>query len=46
MNGTTYQGRVQLCNESEWKSVCVFGWQAEEAVVACRQLGFSGDLNR
>lgn len=47
VNGSNkYEGRVELCDSGEWKSVCLFGWSRQEAMVACRQLGFSGNLNR
>ena len=34
-------GRVQICDDREWKEVCAPGWDKSEARVACRQLGFS-----
>ena len=47
MNGSNkFEGRVEYCNDSQWKSVCYYGFYDEEASVACRQLGFSGNLNR
>ena len=34
---------VQYCSSSEWRNMCTnFGtWQTTEAMVACRQLGYS-----
>ena len=47
VNGSNkFEGRVEYCNDSQWKSVCYYGFLEQEATVACRQLGFSGNLNR
>ena len=35
------EGTVELCLEGAWGSVCDDGWGADEAIVACRNLGFS-----
>ena len=47
-----FEGRVEVCgtmnNESQtliWKTVCNAGWDMNEAMVVCGQLGFSGNLN-
>ena len=35
-------GHLQMCdNGREWKAVCGYPWDANQAKVACRQLGFS-----
>jgi deleted-in-malignant-brain-tumors protein 1 len=39
--GTTMQGRVEICNNNVWGTVCDDFWGAPDASVACRQLGFS-----
>ena len=37
-----HRGRVEVCTNGDWSSVCYDGqWGNEEATVACRQLGFS-----
>ena len=38
-----FEGRVEVCNNSVWNTVCNDNWGAEEAAVVCRQLGrFNG----
>ena len=41
-NGNTAQeGRVEVCKENLWGTVCSSGWSSIDARVVCRQLGFS-----
>ena len=35
------EGRVEICHDGVWGTVCSNGWGTPEAVVACRQLGYS-----
>ena len=36
-----YSGKVEICINHMWTSICNNNWDEKDAIVACRQLGFS-----
>ena len=44
MNGSTpslYEGRVEICFNGVWGTICGNDWDSREATVVCNQLGIS-----
>jgi len=37
------EGRVEICIDRIWGTICDTSWDNREAQVACRQLGFSSN---
>ena len=40
------EGRVEIFRNRQWSTICDNGWDDNDAVVVCKQLGFSGGSAR
>lgn len=41
--GTEKEGRVEICLNNTWGTLCSSSWNDIDASVACQQLGYSGN---
>ena len=42
-----YEGRVEVCHNSRWRTICDIGWDDIDATIACRSIQFfNGELSR
>ena len=39
------EGRVEVCNDNQWGTICGQGFDISDARVACWQAGFSSSQN-
>ena len=44
-NGSTHsEGRVDVYYDGQWGAICDYGWDINDAMVICRQLGYESAL--
>lgn len=43
---SSYEGRVDICHNGVWGTICRSSWNYQDAAVVCRQLGFTSVGNK
>ena len=43
VNSSKMAGRLEVCFNGVWGTVCRYGWTAQATTVVCKQLGFNFD---
>ena len=41
VNNSVIYGGVSICDGTEWRTVCNTGWDMNDTIVVCRNLGYS-----
>lgn len=41
--GSNFSGRVEICIQQQWGTICDDNWGVAESAVVCRQLGLSSE---
>ena len=44
VNGSKTAGRLEVCFNGVWGTVCRFGWTVQATTVVCKQLGFNSGV--
>ena len=40
---TEYDGRVEICINQVWGSICSYNWDYREVSIVCKQLGYNNN---
>lgn len=45
LGSNSSSGRVEMCYNGQWGTVCDYLWDTNEATIACKQLGYNGKFH-